>query len=140
MGRFDAGHPVPKFPPSVGRGCLRPSIRHGVISQSRVDVWDEDGEKPMEKKSITRKSSRCVGVRMSVPWEPGRIRNAPVKTVPGVDGTRYRKSWSFAPYVAPESQTDNLYNANWMIRASSGSNRDFNADYGPIVNALVFVK
>ena len=35
--------------PSVRRGCLKPRIRCGVIFQSCVDVWDEDGEKPMEK-------------------------------------------------------------------------------------------
>jgi hypothetical protein len=65
---------------------------------------------------------------MSLRGDRGDIGNAPVRIVPGTDGTRYRKSWSFAPYVAPESHTDNLYNVNWIIRASSGSNRDFNAD------------
>jgi len=81
------------------------------------------------------------------PWRRSRLRGSPdatptfslrgdkeetwdsqVRVVPGADGARYRKSWSFAPYVAPESHTDSLYKVVWMIRASSGSNRDFNAD------------
>lgn len=94
-----------------------------------MNVGDEDREETVEKEPITREAGRCIGIQVKTfRTMEGGMRAAPVRVVPDADGARYRKSWSFAPYVAPESHTDSLYNVSWMIRASSGSNLDFNAD------------
>lgn len=91
----------------------------------------------MEKKPITRQPSRCVGVRMSVWRGTHRVK----QSLAWVErDTASLGAWRFVPYVAPESHAYGLYNVNWIIRVSSGSNRDFNVDWDPSTDTPAFRK